>query len=125
MKRIIFTHSALYNEETEKSITLSLYTKRIVCPTCDGHGNHFRNDLDENSFVRECNEENDYESFQLYKSGYFNQSCSKCKGQKVIEEIDWEYFHSEYPNEAKLVSDWNNQQREWLEEMEWEKRMGA
>lgn len=125
MKKIEFTHSALYNEETEEQITLTLYSKRIVCPTCDGEGNHFRSDLDENSFVRECYEERDEESFYLYKAGAFNQSCSQCNGQKVVDEIDWEYFYSEYPKEAKAVSDWNRELRESEEEREWERRMGA
>lgn len=125
MKKIQFTHPALYNEETEEQITLTLYSRRIVCPTCDGEGNHFRSDLDENDFVRECYEERDEESFYLYKAGAFNQTCSECKGQKVLDEIDWDSFRSQYPKEAKMVSDWDNQQRQWEQESEWERRMGA
>jgi DnaJ-class molecular chaperone len=125
MKKIEFIHEALYNEETQEQITLTLYSKRIVCPTCNGYGHHFRSDLDENSFVRECFEERDEESFHLYQSGAFNQTCSECKGQKVLDEIDWDYFHSQYPKEAKMVSDWNRELRESEEEREWERRMGA
>ena len=125
MKKIEFIHDALYNEETQEQITLHLPTTRIVCPGCNGYGNHFRKDLDENSFVREIRQERDEEGWQLYLAGAFNQTCTQCKGQKVLDEIDWEYFRSQYPKEAKAVSDWNNMQRQWEEESEWERRMGA
>jgi DnaJ-class molecular chaperone len=125
MKKIQFTHPALYNEETQEQVTLNLPARRVVCPTCNGYGHHFRNDLDENSFVRECFEERDEESLYLYKAGAFNQTCSECKGQKVLDEIDWDYFNSQYPNESKMVSDWDYQQMQWEQEREWERRMGA
>jgi len=125
MKRIAFTHSALYNEETEEQIILHLPSMRVVCPTCNGYGNHFRKDLDENALIREMHEEGDTEGFQMYRAGYFNQICTQCHGEKVIDQIDWEYFHSEYPKEAKAVSEYNQQVRQWEEESEWERRMGA
>lgn len=122
---IRFTHPALYNEETEQEVVLNLPARRIVCPTCNGYGHHFRTDLDENSFVREIREERDEEGWQMYLAGYFNQACSQCQGEKVIDSIDWEYFRSVYPNEAKEVSEWNAMQKRWEEEREWERRMGA
>jgi hypothetical protein len=125
MKKIKFTHDALYNEETQEQITLYLPSTRIVCPTCNGYGHHFRRDLDENALIREMRQEGDEEGFQMYQSGYFDETCSECKGQKVLDEIDWDYFHSQYPEEAKAVSDWNRELRESEEEREWERRMGA
>ena len=125
MKKIAFTHDALYDEQTEESITLYLPSTRIVCPTCNGYGHHFRRDLDENSFVREMHEERDEEGFDFYKAGYFDETCTQCKGQKVIDEIDWDYFHSEYPKEAKAVSDWEREEREYSRYAEQERRMGA
>ena len=125
MKKIKFTHDALYDEQTEEQITLYLPSTRQVCPTCNGYGHHFRRDLDENALVREMNQEGDQEGFDMYRAGYFDESCTQCKGQKVIDEIDWEYFQNEFPKEAKAVSDWEREEREYSRYAEQERRMGA
>jgi DnaJ-class molecular chaperone len=124
MRRIPFTHPCLYTEEAG-AITLQLPATRIVCPTCEGYGNHFRRDLDENALVREMMLEHDREGLEMYRAGYFNQKCEQCRGEKVLDDIDWKYFKEEYPEHYKAVNDYKN--RMWEDEANraWERSMGA
>jgi hypothetical protein len=123
MTRIAYKHPVL--KENNEPITLTLYSRKIVCPCCDGEGHHFRSDLDENDLVRGIRQEHDYESWELYKSGAFNQTCSHCKGRNVVDELDWDYFEEMYPEYAKKVHEYNRAIWEDESNRAWERSMGA
>ena len=125
MKKIAFTHPALVCPTTDKQITLYLPATRIVCPTCNGYGHHFRSDLDENGLIDSMKEDGDYEGINMYYKGAFDQNCSECKGQKVLDEIDMKYFYEEHPKEAKAIDDWEREEMEYVRYAEQERRFGA
>jgi DnaJ-class molecular chaperone len=79
---------------------------RIVCPTCNGDGRHFRTDLDENAMVGSFQEDMDDDGMEAYQGGAFDQVCTECNGRNVVDEVDW----SSIP---KWASDCAN---EWDEE---------
>jgi hypothetical protein len=125
MKKIEFTHPALFDEKTEKPTLLMLPSRKIVCPCCGGEGHHFRSDLDENALIQGILEDGDDESLEMYRQGHFNQPCMDCKGLRVVDEIDWEYFHHKFPEHAKAISEWDREEAADRRYREMERRMGA
>lgn len=59
--------------------------ERIVCPTCNGNGHHFRRDLDENAMIDSFREDMDEDGFNAYRNGVFDQKCVECGGNKVVD----------------------------------------
>jgi hypothetical protein len=125
MKKIQFTHPALFDEETGKPTLLMLPSQKIVCPCCRGEGHHFRSDLDENALIQGIEEDGDDESWEAYQRGSFNQRCIKCNGLRVVDEIDWDYFYSNYPAQAKEIREWQREEAADRRYREMERRMGA
>lgn len=94
MKTLYYHESFEYQEDYDfntlgkKGITVT--SKRIVCPTCNGTGSHFRTDLDENSLVQSIMEDGDDDGYNAYRNGAFDQGCTECNGNNVIEDVDWD-----------------------------------
>lgn len=85
-----YKHEALIyaiNDKGEEygSDTIECTGEMIVCPTCQGKGSHFRKDLDENNLVQGMQEDYDEEGIEAYRSGSFDQICTECKGQNVVQ----------------------------------------
>jgi hypothetical protein len=90
-----------------------------VCPTCEGHGTHFRSDLDENDLLRSMYEDGDEDGIENYRQGIFDQVCSECKGKRVIEVPhlpDWA---------QEKIDEWNLDEWESKRYAAMERRMGA
>lgn len=64
--------------------------ERIVCPTCDGNGHHFRRDLDENAMANSFQEDGDYDGYEAYRNGAFDERCSECNGRNVVDVPIWD-----------------------------------
>ena len=108
-----------YNEDVNEEGILNVEAHYIVCPTCNGHGHHFRSDLDENHLLNMMEEDGDYEGIESYHRGRFDQVCDTCEGQRVVLKYDLPEWAD------KLVYEW------WMEESlsrrisDAERRMGA
>jgi DnaJ-class molecular chaperone len=81
---VAFEFSEEFEALGEKGLIVD--TVRAVCPTCNGYGSHFRSDLDENEMIDMFEQDGDYDSYISYKKGAFDQRCTQCNGQKVIDE---------------------------------------
>ena len=112
--KINFQHNALsyYNpingqydesEQTNEDGFLEVEGKYEVCSTCNGHGSHFRSDLDENNLVDNMREDCDEEGIEAYYNGSFDQICEECNGQRVVfspilpewaRELIWNYNYN-------------------------------
>jgi hypothetical protein len=125
MRKIAFNHPALRDAETGEQITLYLPASKVVCDRCEGEGNHFRTDLNEMELIRDMKWEQDWEGLEMYEQGYYNQPCEVCKGEKVVDHLNWPYFKAEYPEEHLKVIQYNNWIREDEENRAWERSMGA
>ena len=125
--KIQFKHTALqyhnpitgeYDENYPEG-NLFVEGKYEVCTTCDGHGHHFRSDLDENHMVDMMREDCDYEGIEDYYGGRFDQICSQCRGQRVV-------FSPILPKWAEdRIWDWHESERESRACRDAERRMGA
>jgi hypothetical protein len=91
--KIQFYHECFeYNENfiSLNSTSISLDAERIVCPTCNGNGHHFRTDLDENDMVNSFNEDGDNDGFEAYLNGSFDQKCTECEGRNIVDVPLWD-----------------------------------
>ncbi len=109
MKKVAFTHPALYCEITDTPRTIYLPAKRILCPECNGEGIVFEYGLDEQKMLDTMREEGDWEGLQDYDAGNFHVMCNRCNGRSVVDEINWDYFRAEYPDEAQQVREYERQ----------------
>jgi hypothetical protein len=125
MRKIEFIHPALKDAETGDQITLYLPAYKVVCDRCEGEGNHFRTDLDEMELIRDMKWEQDWDGLEMYENGHFNQVCEVCKGERVVDQLNWSYFKAEFPEEHLKVIQYNNWIKEDEENRAWERRMGA
>jgi DnaJ-class molecular chaperone len=117
--KINYQHKALEYHENYPDGGLFVEGKYEVCTTCDGHGHHFRSDLDENHMVDMMREDCDYEGIEDYYGGSFDQICSQCKGQRVV-------FSPILPKWAEdRIWDWHESERESRACRDAERRMGA
>lgn len=110
--KMIFQHPCLayytpdgeYNEDINEEGQLLVSGKYEVCPDCDGHGHHFRTDLDEDALYRSMSEDGDYEGIARYLDGAYDQFCTRCQGQRVIKS-------PELPHWAlKLLFEWHKEE---------------
>jgi hypothetical protein len=85
-----FEYEPEYQFETKGKAGIPATTERIVCPTCNGNGNHFRKDLDENEMIKSIQEDGDEDSMEAYQSGAFNQICTECNGRNVIDQVNFD-----------------------------------
>lgn len=91
--KINYQHNALkyhnpitgeYNEDLNEDGILKVLATYEVCPQCDGHGSHFRSDLDENNLVDNMREDGDDEGIEAYYQGAYDQVCNQCNGNRVV-----------------------------------------
>lgn len=125
MKKINFTHPALTDEETDKPIVLKVQAQRVVCPCCEGEGRTDRRDIDTSRLVENMEEDGDFEGLEAYEKGAFSQTCPQCKGLRIVDEVNWEAFHRDFPNETKEIEFWEKCEREDNEYAAQERRVGA
>ena len=108
-----------YDENINENGEIYVDATYEVCPTCEGHGFHFRSDLDENNLIDGMQEDGDYEGIESYYSGAFDESCNQCAGQRVVQR----------PNLPKwaeiMVYHWRQSQRESEAISAAERRVGA
>ena len=64
-------------------------SKYKVCHECNGHGTHFRRDLDENALYKSMVEDGDYEGIESYQCGSFDEVCHTCHGKRVVDEFQF------------------------------------
>jgi hypothetical protein len=92
--QVQFYHECFEYNENFKALRvkhLSLDAERIVCPTCNGEGHHFRSDLDENDMVDSFNEDGDDDGLEAYQNGAFDEICRECNGKNIVDVPNWEY----------------------------------
>ena len=128
MKTMNYKHDALinydpktgeYNEELNHEGIIRVPAAYQVCPDCNGHGHHFRSDLDENHLLDLMEEDGDYEGIQSYYVGKYDQVCNNCDGQRVVLE----YKLPEWAD--KLVYEWYREESLSRRIAAAERRMGA
>jgi len=111
--KVKFYHKSLeysenYNFDKLGTSGISLNCQRVVCPTCNGNGSHFRNDLDENNMINSINDDCDEDSFNAYLNGAFDQTCTECNGQNVVDYPNWSIAPDWI---QKCVNDWEEEER--------------
>lgn len=106
-----FTHPALYNENDEP-VVLYVVTRREVCPECNGYGTHTARHLDDSRLVDDMVEDGDDEGLESYYNGGYDVTCQHCKGERVIDSIDWNLFREKYPNEYLAINEYHEQARQ-------------
>tara|TARA_R110000803_G_scaffold45305_1_gene95512 strand:- start:368 stop:748 length:381 start_codon:yes stop_codon:yes gene_type:complete len=98
-----FEYQSEYDSEKLGTTGISVSSKKEVCYTCDGNGEHFRKDLDENAMVNSLREDGDDDGYAAYRNGAFNQVCTECNGENVVDKVDWNTI----PSWAKdCISEW-------------------
>ena len=81
-----FEYQSDYDSETLGTTGINVSSKREVCHTCRGYGRHFT----------------------AYTNGAFDQVCSECNGERVVDEIDWDTV----PSWAKdCIEEWDADKR--------------
>lgn len=108
-----------YNEDVNEEGILNVDAHYIVCPTCNGHGHHFRSDLDENHLLDMMEEDCDYEGIESYHRGSFDQVCEQCDGARVVLEPTLPEWADE------LIYQWNREESMSRVIQAAERRMGA
>lgn len=108
-----------YNEDLNEQGIINVESHYVVCSTCNGHGSHFRSDLDENNLVQMMYEDGDEDGIDSYYSGAYDQVCSSCNGNRVIAEPHL----PEWAN--KLLCDWYESEMKYRSICRAEQRMGA
>jgi hypothetical protein len=74
-----------YDYELEENRTISLETKRIVCPECDGEGRRTNPAIDGNGLSNEDLSDRDF--LDDYMSGRYDVQCPTCRGRNIYDEI--------------------------------------
>lgn len=90
-----------------------------VCNNCEGHGTHFRRDLDENKLYESMVEDGDDEGIEAYYEGRYDCVCNACNGLRVIKKPslpDWA---------KKLICDWYECEMRYRAECAAERSVGA
>jgi len=101
-----FEYQEQYNAEKLGTTGIQVQATKIVCPTCNGTGSHFRADLDENLMVQSIQEDADEDSWQAYRGGAFDQVCTECSGRNVVDDVAWETV----PSWAKdCIDEWEQE----------------
>lgn len=108
-----------YNEDMNEEGLIYVEANYEVCPTCSGHGYHFRSDLDENALVEGMRDDCDEEGIDAYFGGSFDQVCSECNGQRVVASP----ILPEWANE--LMYSWRRSENEHRAISDAERRLGA
>ena len=126
--KINYQHNALmyhdpitgeYNENVNEDGVLNVSATYQVCHRCDGHGSHFRSDLDENALIDGMREDGDEDGIDSYYGGSFDQVCSECRGQRVVASP----MLPEWANEA--IHQWRKFENESRAIRDAERRVGA
>ena len=71
---------------------------RVVCPRCNGEGRHINPGVDEGGLSREDLQDPDF--MEDYLGGVYDVTCSHCKGLRVSDELDWDAFERDHPEEC-------------------------
>lgn len=100
-----FEYQDEYDFETLGNTGITANSSRIVCPTCNGNGRHFRRDLDENLMVDSFREDCDEDGFNAYRNGAFDEVCTECNGNNVIDDVDWDTLPIWVKN---CIEDWED-----------------
>ena len=94
-------------------------SKYVVCHECNGHGTHFRIDLDENALYESMVDDGDDDGIESYYRGSFDEVCSCCNGKRVVDEFvlpEWA---------SKLLDDYYRWLRQEKYIREQERRFGC
>ena len=126
MKTLYYHESFEYQDEYDYKSNgtkgIAVGSTKIVCPTCNGTGSHFRRDLDENALIDNIQEDGDDEGMKSYLSGDYDQVCTNCRGNNVVNQIDWDTV----PEWArKCIDQWEESARQHNVEVQAERAMGA
>ncbi len=76
----------LYNADGAE-LELELPSKFVVCYRCEGKGTHVNPAIDGNGISRE-DFDADPDFHEAYMAGAYDQTCSLCKGARVVSEVD-------------------------------------
>lgn len=93
-----------------------------VCPTCEGHGVHVRQDIDDSQLVDQMREDGDSDGLQDYKDGAFDVICTECKGQRVILIPDLSKIPEMF---ITMIEEWEEEVRESRRYAAMERAAGA
>lgn len=108
-----------YNEDLNPEGVLWVEAEYKVCPKCQGHGTHFRSDLDESRLIESMAEDGDYDAIASYRRGDYDQVCQECHGKRVV-------LCPVLPEWAiKELNSWYESERQDREYAAQERRMGA
>jgi DnaJ-class molecular chaperone len=98
-----------------------LPARRVVCPRCDGIGTQDHSAFSDGITQSEL-EEMDCESRHSYARGDYDEACSMCHGENVVDELDYGNLSDKM---KKAVDDALEQQARDDMDAAWEKAWGA
>ena len=80
--------------------------KWVVCPVCEGRGTHVNPSIDAGG-LSSADFDEDPEFAEAYMAGVYDQTCNRCRGRRVVPEVDWDALTEEQRElyEAQLDSD--------------------
>lgn len=110
-------------------VEISLPSKRIICPECDGHGTHLTPSMRDHAYSSEEFQEDFSEEEQeeyMKRGGMYDVTCTVCKGNKIIDGLDRAacYSDEDKKNLARF-DELEKDRREHEAECAMERRMGA
>jgi hypothetical protein len=124
LKMVVFDFRDCCDCESEEGCSncfLEVPAKRVVCSRCNGTGRHDP-EAWSNGLSQEFLDERDEEWHEDYMAGKFDVVCTECKGQNVVDAIDWD---SCTPEQQKAADDHYQELANSRAEAEAERRMGA
>ncbi len=98
--------------------------KYQVCPTCDGKGSHVNPSIDSHGIsADEFYEDPDFG--ESYFRGDYDVTCYECKGDRVVPGFDIEIFSETEKEIYEKYQDLIQEDLDYIQECEAERRMGA
>ena len=101
----------LFNDDGAE-LEISLPAKFVLCQRCEGRGTHVNPNIDGNGISRE-DFDADPDFAESYMRGDYDQTCSVCRGEKVVSVVDRKRLT---PAQKRQLAKHEKQQAEWARE---------
>ncbi len=112
-------------QREERGEFVKLPVHRIVCPRCDGDGNHTNPAIDGNGITASEMEELGEDFAEGYVRGDYNVCCEVCHGKNVVDEVDLEKLQDNSPELYKAWTQWTHDAYDHESERRAEMRAGC
>jgi hypothetical protein len=112
-------------ENLGSQATVSCESRFEICNTCQGRGKHVNPSIDCNGITASEWADWDEEDQERYWTGGYDVACSQCKGERVIQVLEYDTKNLLYNWCCERLSEYYEGQYQSAQEYAWEKRMGC